>query len=272
MDATVSVSIEMPTTTMSTTMVVSGTFTEKLDLDMFNMYVEQATDVTMETPIHADISTVMKSLLIAKDKKIVNYAKVTNKTNGKTLMQKCTVMNVSQMPEPAQLSVMLQVLMVTMRKSISCGGNDGTYDTWKVDKSYNGPIPPIPGIPPTNISSVSGSVSAEVAMTKDSLMHMAKTEVSAKAVDKGGKSSSFDVDLDMEVSDAKSGGPSPADLDYSSWGKCEPVVPPVDVDHLFDAPEGGLPFQQTTSLQQHVLATIKAAMKSESAAVQPVVV
>merc|ERR1712151_916958 len=129
------------------------------------------------------------------------FSKVTNKTDGKVITQNCLVHNVTSMPTPANLSRLFKTeVMPMIRLLATCGGNDGTYDTWKIAKSYDGPVPNIPGMPPNNISSVSGSVSEKLVMTKDSLLHSAASTAHVKAVDKDQKVPfSMDADVHMTI-------------------------------------------------------------------------
>merc|ERR1712216_10301 len=111
-----------------------------------------------------------------------------------------------------------------MGDAITCGGNDGTYDTWKMNfahkKGEPWPVPvPVPQLPDMDLN-----VEMNTQMSKDYLLHSETLHITA-AMEKDGTSTNIKEDSTMEVTEASATGPTTDDLDYSSWGTCTPAHP-----------------------------------------------
>jgi len=267
-DAKTTVKVSM--TTMTTTEFVAHVSC-KLDLEKFNFRIDGTMDMSIGKTMH--MHTDSKMLVNAATKMFVQSTKVIDTDSGKVMSNNCTARKVKDMPAPRIFSVYFKSLVRKMQELATCGGNDGTYDTWKFEKSYDGPIPSIPGhespLPPGTV--VDGSVSEKLQMTKDSILHSSTTSVSAKVTAPNGTVlEDVHLSASVDTSNAKAGGPSTEDMDYSGWGDCKapPSGEELDFETLFkvaSAPMQGLYSRDIVQNldQKHVLAALQAGLKAQ---------
>lgn len=156
--------------------------------------------------------TIAEKMIINIDKQLVVSREIVKDSAGKTLEDKCQKMDIS-----LYASLIPAMLQQAFHK-MNCGGNDGTYDTWKL--GFQGNDPQDPTHPGTSFPG-DYSMDIEVQMGKDYLIHSGKTTVSVRP-DASGKGSDVQSSQTMTVTQGPSPqGPSPADLDeYVNWGNC----------------------------------------------------
>merc|ERR1719198_1121080 len=159
---------------MTTTM--TGSFTEMFDFEKFNM----REDASGSADVMGNTTSVNTTqILNIGEKQLIVYTSAVD-LDGKP-MKTCVIQQLPpETPTPQVLSGIFQAeIKPLLRKNAVCGGNDGTYDTWKFNKTFSGKLPPIPDSPPglDGLSIEDGSVSEEVQMTKDALLHASVTHV-----------------------------------------------------------------------------------------------
>lgn len=122
-----------------------------------------------------------------------------------------------------------------------CSSNDGTYDTFEVTETI-----PDPKIPVKIPDGVTGKVAGKILCDKDLMLHSTSLTIDlntpAKHIvvngtghDVPAETTHVELSLPVDGGVGKSTGPSDADLDYSSWGKCAeiPWPPPHGSIHAF---------------------------------------
>jgi len=222
--------------------------TEKMDFEQFNFRMDSEADVTMEK---MTAKAVVRQIVLASQQKVVMYQKMT--VNGSTITSNCTVTDV---PQIAQLPLLLKsIVKPAIQKAAKCDGNDGTYDTWAVDKDMpETPIPQIPNVPPMpDGTTAKGSIHEKLQMTKDGLLHSSTTKVTFEAYDKDHTSlGAGEGNVDVKITNSQAGGPTAEDLDYSAWG-CKPSDEKMDLEEIFKGAQ--------SPLKQHIASTLFAAQK-----------
>lgn len=264
------ISAKVHTTTFTTTMS-DISVSEKVDLEKFHLRMDVAVD-----DISHNISGVvmkgnlaMKMILNADTQMVVGDLTMTDSKTKKVLYHNCTLKKVKNMPPAAMLSGFLKTAINMMQNNAKCGGNDGTYDTWKFDKTYDGGVPPIPGqkpLPPGTM--VDGSLNEELKMTKDSIIHSSTTSVTLKMTAKDGTViENVGVDTSMTTSNAKAGGPSDEDMDYTKWSNCKPPAgEKFDIKGFVSQAMPAIPTEAIASqgvFLKHFLAALEKGMKTQ---------
>lgn len=210
---------------------VDGTGTEKLDLEQMNLYENSVHTVSGTVNVmegNHQMKVESKIILNVAKKIVVESTKVTNVTTGKVLFTNCTVKTIPQMPPVEHIVMAFKAIVLPMfQKQATCIGNDGAYDHYDVKANYEGPIPGQPSI--TNLN-VQGSM--EILLDKDYLMHSSTSKLKASATVTDVGNIDVDEQSDTTATKSKAGGPTPADLDWSSWGECTPLMM-EDINDLF---------------------------------------
>jgi len=249
-----------------TVMAGKAQLTEKLDLEQFSFRMDESFPLKLRIANQTiDEQVDMKMVLVASAKMVVVYTK-TVASSGKVshTVQNCTAHKVENMPSVQELKTGFQSLVLPMvQEAMTCGGNDGTYDTWKVEKSFDGPVPPqIMGHKLPANATATGQVSEKVQMNKQSLLHSATTSMDATVKVSGKEMISTKTSVDLQGS-STSGGPSKDDLDYSKWGDCKPSDQ-INLNNLFQAPAGSMAgqvmegFESHGVLLKHIIAVLQA--------------
>lgn len=149
--------------------------------------------------------------------------------SGAVNMSKCTKVSFPTLPTPAAISAKIKTLVTAaLAKTFSCTGNDGTYDEWSMALTLPDPSVPIPA------NLINGNMKETLKMDKTFVLHSAtmtsSMNMSIPVPGPNGTSNITTVseteEMSMTTSNARLGGPSIDDLDYSSWGDCKEVHPP----------------------------------------------
>jgi hypothetical protein len=231
----VSMEVTLNGTTMTTT--VTGSFTEMFDFEKFNMR-EDASGIAEVMGNTTVVNTTQ--ILNIGEKQLIVYTSAVD-LKGKP-MKTCVIEQLpAETPTPELLSGMFQAeIKPLLQQAAVCGGNDGTYDTWKFNKTFSGKLPPIPNSPDPRLDGLSikdGSVSEDVQMTKDALLHTSVTHVKGEMLNGTAVLGNLNLTASMTVTDAKAGGPSATDLDPSQFDvTCTPLNTTVDLEAFLQAP------------------------------------
>jgi len=234
-------------TTVTTTM--TGSFMEMFDLENFNMREETSSQVELQP--NETMETNVTIILNLGKKQIIGYTSIADK-DGKPIEKKCEIQEIDTPWTPEKLSgIFKTVIKPTLQGAAACGGNDGTYDTWKFNKTYSGPLPQTPDspVPPgmDNLMIKDGSFTEELQMTKDALLHASVTNVNGEVLNGTVSLGKMAMKASMNVSDAKAGGPSADDLDPSKFDvNCTPANTSVDLEFFLRSP--GFARQQLLSI------------------------
>jgi hypothetical protein len=244
-------------TTVTTTQVAN--FVEMFDFEKFNFredafgHAEVSVDGKTMT-----VSTNTTQIVNVGEKQVISYSSID--IDGQVTKTCMTEELPPEFPTPATLAAIWQLQIKPVLQSTAiCGGNDGTYDTWKFDKSWDGPAPQIPDSPPMLDGLVikDGSVSEDVEMTQDHLLHASTTSVSGELLNGTVVLGTTKSKFTLTVTDVKKGGPSAADLNPSQFDvNCTPANTTVDPEVILRSP--GFARQQLRSI-------VEASMKSGDA-------
>jgi hypothetical protein len=234
-------------TTVTTTQVAS--FVEMFDFEKFNIREDAFGDakVTVDGKSRT-VSTNTTQIVNVGEKQVISYSSVD--IDGQ-VTKTCVIAELPpNFPTPATLATLWQLEVKPMvQRTAICGGNDGTYDTWKFSKSWDGPVPQIPDSPPMLDGLVikDGSVSEDVEMTQDHLLHASTTSVSGELLNGTVVLGTTKSKFTLTVTDMKKGGPSAADLDPSQFDvNCTPASATVDPEVFLRSP--GFARQQLRSI------------------------
>lgn len=192
--------------------------------------------MSFETTIVNKTTNIEVKYIVDADAKMVVHS--TKAMQGdKVILNQCIAQQVTNMPPAVILQGLFKEAVDQMQAVAKCGGNDGTYDTWNLDKSYDGPVPPIPGSksPAPKGSLIDGTVNEKLQMTKESIIHSSSSTLKVKVTAPNGTvMENVGGEVSMTTSNAKAGGPSDADMDYSGWGDCKAPPSPPPAGEEFD--------------------------------------
>lgn len=252
---------------ITTKEVIDGTSTVKMDMEQMSLYENSAHTVSMTTAggppgMEAiDMKVEQKIILDVAKKVVVEWTKVTNVTSGKVLLTNCTAKTIAAMPAVAEVVMMFKGFALPMlQKVATCSGNDGKYDHYdmKVDLTDVA----IPGVKQVTDVNVHGMET--ILMDKDFVMHSTTGKLTVSAKMEGLGDITVDETTAMTATAAKAGGPTAADLDWSSWGKCTPLML-EDVSTLFQPTKPSEitnKFNNKAFFKNQLLASIQAVMKA----------
>lgn len=242
---------------------IDGTVTEKVDLEKWNFRMDLSENVKEKIPIpgippqEVNMKVDAKVIFEALKKTAVIWYSMTNVTSGKVIKQDCMTKTEEKIPAPATLTLLWKSMVLPkLQAAASCGGNDGTYDTWKFAKSM--PMP----------KGATGTITGEIAMDKNFLVHSLVSDVDME-VPASGKPSTTKSHGALDVSKNVASGPTEADLDYSTWGKCHPSNE-LEIESFFMPAQAASPVLQKLFsngvLNQFMLATLKASKEPQQEA------
>lgn len=248
-------------TTQSGTQVSS----EKIDMTSWNARIDLSSTMSMkmDSPsLHMDIEQQMdeKMILDVEKKLLVESIKTTNTTSGKVIFQNCTAITIPQMPAPAQIGMAWNLIKGEMQKLFKCGGNDGTHDKWTINFVHHKDDPsPIPG---QSLPKFDLTVDMEVQMDASYLLHSESLTMTMDLpnITGSGESESVKETSTTDVTQASATGPSAADLDYSSWGKCTAITPP---SHEFLNDFASFKKDRKVTAKNLIIATLKMALDTQ---------
>lgn len=253
--ATVSVG---PITTQE---VLDGTATEKLDLEQMSFYENSKQTLSVTgTPLgDMDLEVESKAILNVGKQLLVEWTKVTNASSGTEIGTNCTAKTISAMPPVTEIVLAFKAIVLPQVQQLAkCIGNDGAYDHYDLKADYEGPIPNFPKV--TNVK-VQGSM--EIVLDKDFLMQSSTSQLDGSAtVTDVGNIAVTEKSATVAPS-SEAGGPTAADLDWSSWGKCTPLMM-EDIDDLFKhaaTSEITRKFNNKGFWKNQLLASIQAVLK-----------
>lgn len=198
-------------TTVSTT--VMSDFVMKFDLENLNLRF----DVSPLNGVIIDNVTVltnMTMLVNILNNSMVMYASAQETNASRALLTTTTCCSdvLSDKPLPTQqLRQALSMGLSALQKSSTCEGNDGTYDTWRDHKSVTESVKDV---------EVSAIMDLELTVTKDALWHAMRSSLSGSVSNSTDSTveGSFNVSIDVDVSESSAGGPSVSDLDPQQFG------------------------------------------------------
>jgi len=250
---------------------INSAMSEKMDFEKFNYASSISMPVTTKLPdgTTMDMKVESKSVFRADQKTVVTWTKMTDNKKG-TVTTNCTKKTFATLPTPEVLANDFKMIKKIMQEKATCAGNDGTDDTWKVDQQYDGPIPPIPGLPVKVPPGTTADVKFDLTlkMDKDSLIHGGGVSMDVSGSTTG-QTMHVIESSDLKISDSKAGGPSDADLDVSGWGDCKPLAG-SEIDMLFhheathDAAASAIAsMSKHMVFQSNILATIQASLKPQ---------
>jgi hypothetical protein len=200
---------------------IATTSTQKIDLENWNAFMDlkQEMKVPFAAGKDADVTVESKAIFRSSAHLFAIDYKITNNSDGKTLLKNCTKVAIPEELSPAELSMLFKtVVLPKVQETAKCGSSDGMYDTWHVDSTMLPPTLPVK-IPPGT------SASADLQLDKDFLLHSAAIKFSGDSGLPEGWDS-IKGSIDMQFSDVSPSKPSDADLDFTSWGKCYPAELP----------------------------------------------
>jgi hypothetical protein len=246
------------TTTQSQTQDSSS----KIDLTSWNARIDGSSTISMkiDSPsLHMDMEqqTDEKMILDVEKKLLVVSIKTTNTTSGKVILQNCSAITIPQMPAPAEIGMAWNLMKGEMQKLFKCGGNDGTHDKWIIDFVHHKDDPsPIPG---QSLPKFDLTVDMEVQMDANYLVHSESMTMTMDMPDIAGSGESMKETetSTTDVTQASATGPSAADLDYSSWGKCTAITPP---GHEFLNDFRGFKKDRKGTVKNLIIATLQMAL------------
>jgi hypothetical protein len=247
--------------------VIDGTTTTKIDMEQMNLYENTvstaSTTVSGEHPISTDLKTELKIIVHVAKKVLVESYKVTNVTSGKILIANCSAMTVAAMPPASEVSMLFKAVVVPKLQEVaSCSHNDGTYDHYDMKIDFQAAS--LPGGLLPQVSDVNVHGTETFLLDKDYVMHSATGKLKASAKLEGMGLETIDETTDSTSTDAKVGGPTAADLDYSSWGKCT-LIPKEDVSTFFQPTKPSEitnKFNNKAFFKNQLLVAIQAAIKA----------
>lgn len=281
MEASMTLRLNSTQTTLSAKNIA---ITEKIDVRNWNMRTNLNAHVTEPLPglPHYNFDVEMRVILAVSKHLLMVWEKSTNNTiHPAKTQERCWEIDLPLQITPQSLTLFFTELKTTMQAQAECGGNDGTYDTWKIHKTYSGPIPKVPFPTPVPIptGSIDLATSMKFLLNEDYLLHSGNIGITGTGnlVENTTIPVAIEVEdvIDMQVNSATAGGPTDADLDYSEWAKdCTkvpvPHVPPhFDADSFFRPTKGSeapLYLQNImgkTFFQKHVTDTMKALLKAQ---------
>merc|ERR1712070_547778 len=156
-----------------------GSFTVMVDFEKFNL----RTDTRVSD---AGMNSNTTEIINVGAEQVILY--ISQETSG-NLSKSCfiTPLKLPGDTDPKALRILWNTVgKPELQQAAKCGGNDGTYDTWKMDGNVSSmDIPAVP-IPDLNVTIPEGlkikdaKASERVQMSKDSLMHSSSTSVSGE--------------------------------------------------------------------------------------------
>jgi hypothetical protein len=212
---------------------VMGTESVMFDREKLNIRENSASSVTVNG---TTVSVNMKAFFSLP--KMLAAASIDMNVNGKK-NNTCGYIDLSKMknfPPAQQIKAGVDLLVQMMAAQMKCTGNDGTYDTFVMDEKI-----PNPNIPlPKNLSGLKGEIKEQMQCDKSFMLHSTSVtiDMTTPAQKIGNQTIPAqtiheDVALTVDGGVAKPQGPTDADLDYSSWGKCTEVPPPSSLADFF---------------------------------------
>lgn len=219
-----------------------------------------------------DVQIELKALLMAPQKKVVVWHRMTNNTDGNVISENCSVKMSEWFPTPEWLTSAFELTRKELQQISKCNGNDGIYDTFLISQvQFHGKIPHIPFVPLPNGSAFAYSV-VDVEMDKNYLLHSALASVDVEMDLQGHETASTKESTNMKVSHTRLGGPTAEDLDYTKqWGECNQLTydfNDFDIDTLFQPASGSEAALVLTEVmhqgffQSHILNTLKSIQKA----------
>lgn len=180
----------------------------KVDLDDFNLRMD-----ILKGQIHVsgDITTTLiadvKLIINARKKTAYAWYNVSGARLGKNL-QNCSEYVFNNMPALAELKQMIGAWGM----DAICMGNDGTYDSFKLDSKALLP----PGLLPANVQLDTGARMDE---------HYLVNYLIINASSPGLRSSADTADIKMQATKTTADKPRDADIDPAPFGTCYPWPP-----------------------------------------------
>jgi len=248
---------------------IDGTVTEKLDMEKWNFRMD-LTENVKETipgiPKEVNMKVEAKVIFEASKKTGVLWYSMTDVTSGKVVKQNCTTKTDKEIPAPTTLTLLWKSMVLPkLQAAASCGGNDGTYDTWKFAKSIKNGSAPLPAPLPPMPKGTTGTIVAEIAMDKNFLVHSLVSDVDMEVPASGTKSTTKSHGA-LDVSKNEASGPTDKDLDYSTWGKCHPSNE-LEMESFFMPAQSASPVLQKLFsngvLNKFMLATLEASKEPQ---------
>jgi len=247
---------------------IDGTVTEKIDMEKWNLRMDLVETVKESLPGIPDVNMKVSAKVIfdASKQTGVLWYSMTNVTSGKVIKQDCKTKTSKEIPDPKTLTLLWKsAVLPKLQAAASCGGNDGTYDTWKFAKSItNGSTPLPPPLPPVP-KGTTGTLDMEMTMDKNFLVHSLVEDLNME-VPASGQKTTTKTHGALDVSENVASGPTDADLDYSTWGKCDPSNE-LEIGSFFMPAQGSSPVVQKLLsngvLNKFLLATLEAGKKPQ---------
>lgn len=237
-------------------------FNEKIDFEQFNLQASSSSSqVVLIEGKNVTITANVIEILDMGEKHVIVYTEVNNPLTG-NMTKTCVIQALPDMiPDAAALAAIFKAQV----DAAECAGTHGTYDTWKISKSYDGPVPNIPDLPiPPNMAdgiTVKGSVRMEITMTQDSLVHSASEAAIFDVMQASTPLISGETSTDLSVSSAEAGGPSAADLDPTQFDvECTPAPGEFNANTFFASSPPGV-------FRKHVRATLQEALRAQHTAI-----
>lgn len=280
---------------ITTKEVLDSVGTIKIDMEQMNLYENVVS--TISTTVlwwdkmisSMDLKMEEKIIVDVSKKVVVISVKVSNATSGKVLITNCSAITIPAMPSAAEVSILFKAVVVPgLQKVATCSGNDGVYDHYDMKINLQGVS--IPGLKDNSYVTVQGMET--ILLDKDYVMHSTTGSLKGEFVltkYEGLGIITVDEKVDSTTTDAKAGGPTAADLDYSSWtqmypdghsGKCTEIhydPPHTDISKFFqptklsgitnkfrgvDTLQGVDKLTTKAFFRNQLLAAIQAAMKA----------
>jgi len=276
---------------ITTKEVLDSVGTIKIDMEQMNLYENVVSTISTtvldwEKMISSmDLKMEEKIIVDVSKKVVVISVKVSNATSGKVLITNCSAITIPAMPSAAEVSILFKAVVVPgLQKVATCSGNDGVYDHYDMKINLQGVS--IPGLKQVSYVTVQGMET--ILLDKDYVMHSTTGSLKGEFVltkYEGLGIITVDEKVDSTTTDAKAGGPTAADLDYSLWrdakgGKCTEIhydPPHTDISKFFqptklsgitnkfrgvDTLQGVDKLTTKAFFRNQLLAAIQAAMKA----------
>lgn len=98
---------------------------------------------------------------------------------------------------------------------LQCKGNDGTFDSWQVNKAVAPPglLPPPP-------------FAADAIIKSDNAHRLKSISLTAENIPRSAGPAAKTAEIKGDFTPVSDDGPTAADLDYSTWGDCKSGGPP----------------------------------------------
>lgn len=235
--------VDESTANITTKEVLDTVGTIKIDMEQMNLYENVVSTISTsvlgpQTILSMDLKIEEKIIVDVSKKVVVISVKVSNATSGKVLITNCSAITVPAMPSAAEVSILFKAVVVPgLQKVAKCSGNDGVYDHYDMKINLQGVS--IPGL--KQVSDVNVQGMETILLDKDYVMHSTTGNLKGSAKYEGLGVITVDEKIDSTTTDAKAGGPTAADLDYSSWrdakgGKCTEIhydPPHADISTVF---------------------------------------